>query len=341
MPNEANSFNPSSELSKLDKLERRFSARPPNQDTVMAPHVAILMGTYNGAHFIAEQLASIERQTHWRWTLHVSDDGSEDSTLDQLADAQIRWGESRLKVVQGPRRGFVANFLSLACSKEIDADFFAWCDQDDIWCEDKLEAALVRLEAIPTGVPGLYCGRTEMICESGLYAGRSPLFASPPSFSNSLVQCIGGGNTMVFNKAARALLQEAGFNKLVASHDWWAYQLITGAGGIVYYDPEPKVLYRQHGDNLVGANSSWAARVVRIRMVFHGRFREWSNQAINALEPMRHRLDKESLDTLDHFKTARKQILPFRVLSMLRAGVYRQTLLGNLGLALAILLKKI
>jgi glycosyltransferase involved in cell wall biosynthesis len=303
--------------------------------------VAILMCTYNGASFLTEQLSSCEWQTHINWTLYVSDDGSKDGTQALLQSFKTQSSVDRVHIFEGPRRGFVANFLSLTCNTEINADFYAWCDQDDIWCDDKLDVALAWLKTIPEHMPALYCGRTEFICESGLYAGISPLFTCPPHFANALVQNIGGGNTMVFNQAARALLQEAGDAIEVPSHDWWAYQLISGAGGVIHYDPKPKVLYRQHDENLVGRNTSWAARWTRVNMMFKGRFREWNVQTVNALESMQHRLSQEHRATFEHFKIAPNQALLPRILSYLRAGIYRQTLLGNLGLILATILKKI
>ncbi|MEN5094205.1 glycosyltransferase family 2 protein [Pseudomonas protegens] len=303
--------------------------------------MAILMATYNGACFLGEQLNSIARQQYGQWTLFVSDDGSQDDTLAIVSEAQNSWGGGRVKWVHGPGRGFVANFLSLACNSEINANFYAWSDQDDIWCVDKLEVAIAWLNTIPEHIPALYCGRTELICESGSYAGNSPLFSRAPHFANALVQNIGGGNTMVFNQAARALLKEAGGDVDVPSHDWWAYQLISGAGGVVYYDPCPKVLYRQHGGNLVGTNTGWAARWSRMRMVFRGRFAEWNQRTIIALESMHHRLSPEHKITLERFKGARNQTLLFRAINILRAGIYRQTLLGNLGLVVAVVLKKI
>jgi glycosyltransferase involved in cell wall biosynthesis len=337
-------FNGSKGIERMTALPTSLDTAVYVADTALPSaslHVAILMGTYNGERFLSEQLASIARQKHRDWTLHVSDDGSKDNTLGLLEIERSSWGDDRLTVVQGPKRGFVANFLSLACREDIQADFFAWCDQDDIWCDDKLEVAVAWLKTIPEGTPALYCGRTEMICESGLYAGRSPLFKLSPHFSNALVQSIAGGNTMVFNSAARALLQEAGANLAVPSHDWWAYQLVSGVSGAIRYDPEPKVLYRQHDENLVGANSSWAARIVRMRMVFLGRFCEWNEQTVNALETMQHRLNQDSRNALGYFKSARNKALPWRILDCLRSGIYRQTLLDNLGLIIAIILKKI
>lgn len=305
------------------------------------PHVAILMCSYNGERFLAEQIDSFERQTHRNWSLVVSDDGSQDGTLEILQAYMDSWGQERLKIVQGPQRGFVKNFLSLTCSTDIDAEFFAWADQDDIWSEDKLHAALAWLQTIPKHIPALYCGRTKLIDESGTPIGFSPRFCLPPCFANALVQSIGGGNTMVFNQAARDLIQEAGDNLDVPSHDWWAYQLISGVEGVTHYDPVPRVLYRQHDENLVGSNSNWYARLQRLRMVLNGRFYEWNAQNIHALETMSHRLSRDSQTTLRNFKDARNKKISQRVLWWMRAGVYRQTLFGNIGLFFAILIKKI
>ncbi|MEN5226387.1 glycosyltransferase family 2 protein [Pseudomonas asiatica] len=303
--------------------------------------VAILMCTYNGANFLTQQLDSFERQTYRNWVLHVSDDASQDGTLEVLKGYVESWGSHRIKIVSGPQAGFVRNFLSLTCRADIDADYFAWSDQDDVWCPSKLQAAVEWLSSVPADQPALYCGRTLLICDGGIHRGLSPNFASPPHFKNALVQSISGGNTMVFNKAARALIMEAGAELTVPSHDWWCYQLITGASGAVRYDPEPRVFYRQHADNVIGSNSDWCARLRRLVMVFQGRFYEWNAQNIRALESMSHRLSKDHRKTLKLFKTARKRSLPVRVYKVLKAGLHRQTLLGNLGLLLATILKKI
>lgn len=304
--------------------------------------VSILMCTYNGQRFLAEQINSFERQSHFNWSLAISDDGSTDKTLEVVRSCASDWPRERLKIFSGPKKGFAANFLSLTCRAEVQADFYAWSDQDDIWNEDKLETALMWLQSVPAKVPALYCGRTQLISELGIAAGQSPKFSQPPKFANALVQCIGGGNTMVFNHAARELLREAGPHIAIVSHDWWAYQLVSGArGGVVFYDPHAKTLYRQHKSNLVGSNAGWYARLYRLWMVLHGRFHEWNRKNIRALEVMSHRLDQQSVETLSNFKTARDQPLFPRLAGIRRSGVYRQTLGGNLGLLFAALIRKI
>nr|WP_308809978.1 glycosyltransferase [Pseudomonas sp. MD195_PC81_125] len=106
--------------------------------------IAILLCTFNGERFLAQQLESIARQTCPDWFVVVSDDGSTDSTLELLREYSERWGDGKLSVRQGPRSGYAANFLSLTCDKTIEADYYAWADQDDIWQANKLECALQK-----------------------------------------------------------------------------------------------------------------------------------------------------------------------------------------------------
>ena len=299
--------------------------------------IAILLCTFNGERFLAQQLESIARQTCPDWFVVVSDDGSTDSTLELLREYSERWGDGKLSVRQGPRSGYAANFLSLTCDKTIEADYYAWADQDDIWQANKLECALQKLQETPSQSPALYCGRTELIDEQGARIGLSPLFERPVGFANALVQSVGGGNTMVFNQAARRLFQQAGENLDVVSHDWWAYLLVAGAGGSVIYDTSPTILYRQHDANVIGAASGVMVQLMRVRMQFRGRFRGWNQKNIAALESIRFQLNEESRMRLDRFQRARSSRGLARVIWLRRSGVYRQSLWGNLGLVLATL----
>lgn len=309
--------------------------------SVEAAKVSILMCTYNGAKFIAEQLDSLEKQSHTNWTLTVSDDGSDDKTLKILEAFGRRSSPDRLNIVEGPKKGFACNFLALTARDATNADYYAWSDQDDVWHEDKLQNALAWIAKIPQNTPALYCARSALIDDAGMNKGFSPLFKRPPHFSNALVQSIAGGNTMVFNQAARELMQEAGSALTVPSHDWWAYLLVSGAGGVVHYDPHPKVMYRQHSANLIGSNATWCARLKRIRLLFQGRFNDWNTQNISALETMRHRLSRENAERLTDFKAAQRQRFLKRLTSVRRAGLHRQTRLQNLALLIAVLFKKI
>ena len=124
--------------------------RAPDSSTV-----AILLCTFNGEAFLREQLASIAAQTHEHWSVWASDDGSVDGTLATLARVQRTWPDGALVVRQGPARGLEANFASLIARSEIDAPFFAFCDQDDVWEPTKLERAVAWLTRAGAGTPAL------------------------------------------------------------------------------------------------------------------------------------------------------------------------------------------
>lgn len=322
----------------LEAGDLRYAQVPDN--LAEQPKVAILMATYNGAKYLNEQLDSIIQQTYRDWTITVSDDGSSDNTLDILRRYQTQLGETRLSIRRGPCRGFAANYLSLVCEPSIGADFFTFCDQDDRWHPDRLERALQWLREIPEERPALYCGRTRLVDSQGRYLGESPLFLKTPSFANALVQSLAGGNTMVFNEAARALLAEAG-ELPVVSHDWWAYMLISGSGGLVKYDEIPLIDYRQHGANLIGANSSLADRLYRLRRMFAGHFKEWNNTNLDSLSRCLHLLLEQHHQTFQAFATAREAAFLQRCLGVLKSGVHRQTIFGDLGLLAATVLGKI
>lgn len=314
-----------------------------NLDSVheVLPKVAILLCTYHGQHYLAEQLDSFTAQTHSNWEVWASDDGSEDDTHAILEAYQQKWPPGRLSIHFGPAEGFAANFLSLTCKASIEADYYAYSDQDDVWESDKLEQAVRWLQTVPENIPALYCSRTRLVDAENNQIGLSPLFTKPPSFANALMQNVGGGNTMVFNNAARALLSEAGEDTPVITHDWWAYIVVTGCGGKVFYDSYPSLRYRQHDGNLVGMNATWAARFKRIRMLWDGRFRNWNDSNIAGLRKLLHKLTPEHRKTLERFANARQMSLIPRLIHLKRSGIYRQTLFGNLGLIAAAILGKI
>jgi len=317
------------------------SQQPIHADKPANLRIAILLCTYQGEAYLAEQLDSFAAQTYSNWVVCASDDGSSDTTPQLLRDYQHRWAPGQLTIRSGPRRGFVANFLSLLCSPDLTANYYAFSDQDDVWHADKLQRAVDWLNQVPENVPALYCTRTELMDETGHTLGYSPLFTRPPSFANALVQNVAGGNTMVINNAARALLVEAGADLDVIAHDWWVYIVVSACGGRVHYDSQPSLLYRQHGANLIGANAGLVARLRRIQMLFRGHLKAWTDQHILALAPLLPKLTPNNHRIYDRFVKARRRGLLPRVVGLKCSGIYRQTTLGNLGLLAAAISNRI
>ena len=309
--------------------------------------VVILMGVFNGAADLPEQLQSFADQSHQAWDLLASDDGSDDDScaiLTRFAAERAPAGNV-VRVVEGPRNGFAMNFLSLITQAPEDADWLAFSDQDDVWLPDRLERGIAALSALPGEIPTLYCSRTWITDEKLKNRRLSAEFPRPPSFLNALVQNIAAGNTLLLNRAAadlaRAAAPEAQSSPGLAAHDWWLYQLVTGTGGTVIRDSEPTLLYRQHEQNLIGANDGWRARMSRISMLLGGQFTDWNAANITALRASAPRLTTESRTALEAFAMLRVGALPVRLWRFARAGLYRQTALGQAALWLAVILRRI
>jgi glycosyltransferase involved in cell wall biosynthesis len=297
--------------------------------------VAALMCTYRGARYIERQLETIAAQTYPHWRLFVSDDGSDDETLEILQRFRANGNQHRVYIFHGPRCGFARNFFSLIARHDVRADFYAFTDQDDEWHPCKLERAIEQLRRLPSDAPVLYGSRSELVDEQGKSIGFSRRCRRPSGFANALVQNIVSGNTMVLNHNALELIRAAGTDVDVSAHDWWAYLLVTGSGGLMVYDPYPTVRYRQHLHNLYGSNVSFSAMARRIRKLIAGDYRDWNARNLAALRARRTLLHQDNQRLMDLFDASRSGSVTQRLFWLLRAGLYRQTLLGQIGLLFA------
>lgn len=131
---------------------------------------------------------------------------------------------------------------------------------------------------------------------------------------------------MLLNPAAAALLRHAeALAPEFPLHDWWAYQIITGAGGTAIFDPEPGLLYRQHGGNVVGSNRGAASVLPRLRRYLGGGYSDLARRNLAALKAARDLLTAENRAVLDLFAAALAAPWPQSVALMRRAGVYYQS----------------
>lgn len=301
--------------------------------------IVILMGTFNGSQYLSEQLDSIEKQTHENWRLIVSDDGSDDSTVEILNAFKDRWATGKLELIQGPKKGFCYNFLSLACDTQIKGDYYAFCDQDDFWLPNKLEVALqIITRGENSNQAFLYCGRTIYVDNRLKRISQSTEYKMPKVFNNALVQSIAGGNTMLFNQATKHLLEVIGL-KSVASHDWWLYQLVTGTDGKIFYDTNPYVLYRQHAGALVGRNNTFISKLERLIAVAMGKFRKLNNQNIDALRSIQIYLSLEAQQSLEKFIQIRNSSFFYKIKILSSCDLFRQTIWQTRMMKVAILFK--
>ena len=305
------------------------------------PLVAILMCTFNGEQFLQEQLESIASQTHKNWVLWISDDGSSDQTWSILHSVQRAWGSERIILSQGPRQGFARNFLSLACRSDIEAEYFAFSDQDDIWLPDKLSRALSMLEGQPDNQALLYGSRTRMVDANGEDLGISKLQPKTLTFSNALVQNVAGGNTMMFNRVLIETIRFAGPQVNIVSHDWWLYLVTTATHGKMIFDQTPYILYRQHKGNVVGSNLGIKPGLKRLRQLFSGRFKGWIQSNCACLRQIESKMSADHVKRVRLLSSLHRLWMLKRLTSFLRSGVRRQSIAGNIALFAAVVLNQV
>ncbi len=297
-------------------------------------NVTILMALYNGAAHLQEQLDSFTAQDHLHWDLLVSDDGSRDSGPEIVARYPGAGKQHAIRLIEGPSQGSARNFLHLI--EQAPPGPIAFSDQDDLWHPDKLSRAM-RAISTASG-PAIYSARTT-ICDENLRPLKGARrFEGPFGFRNALVQCATAGNTIVLNAEGAALLRRAApaaARADIPAHDWWAYQIITGAGGQVLRDDAEVLLYRQHSANLMGRNDTPLAAAVRLQKLFAREFGGWLRRNIIALDGARDLLTEESRKLLDEFSAALAKSGPLAAMRLRQLGIHRQTRTGTAALMAA------
>jgi glycosyltransferase involved in cell wall biosynthesis len=307
--------------------------------SIFTPTVHILLATYNGEKFLKEQLDSIARQTHSAWTLTVSDDGSTDDTLD-IVRQFAKQVSQQVTVLHGPQKGSTYNFFHLIQHAQTDnpQDLYAFCDQDDMWLDEKLARAVTWHNSQTNQAVRLYCGRTQFVNELLKPIGLSPGIRRPPSFGNALVQNIASGNTMVMSHAV-LVAQKQVQAKHSVWHDWTTYLVATAMDGLVWFDDEPSLLYRQHASNVIGSNDGLTAQLRRFKPLFQGRFKQWTDANIAAVKDISALATTNTHATSHQFALIRKMPMPWnRVVGWYKTSVRRQNSISNFTLILALVL---
>lgn len=306
-------------------------------------HVTILLAIRNGGDELAPQLGSYLTQTLKPARILASDDGSGDDSravFDAFAQRARAEGID-CRLYDGPQKGPTANFLSLLARPGSETTHVALSDQDDIWLPGKLEDAVHRLS--PSGTAPALLGTRSWEWDPGTDRRQLSRPVPPPyDFRHALVQNFAGGNTMVLNRASLDLVQRAlPHTRDAAVHDWWLYQLISGAGGTVLLGEVPHILYRQHHGNQIGANTGLRSKLKRFHAMLHGTYRGWNDLNVTALTAARDLLTPDAQEILSRFAQDRDGTLPAR-LSMLRSTrLHRKGHINQATLWLAAMLGKL
>ena len=216
--------------------------------------INIVMSTYNGEQFLAEQIDSIQQQTFKDWQLLIRDDGSSDQTPEIIKSFVAQ--DPRIVFINEHDRenfGVIKNFFTLI--KHDKADYYFFSDQDDVWLEDKLETMLAAARQYPDQLP-LMVYTDLCVVDQNLQVMNQSMIRSQSHHANTeLVQeltenTVTGGVAMINH----ALAERWRTLDNIIMHDWYLAVLATAIGKLVYID-QPGELYRQHDNNVLGART--------------------------------------------------------------------------------------
>ncbi|VTS20934.1 glycosyltransferase [Streptococcus pseudoporcinus] len=221
--------------------------------------INILMSTYNGEQFLAEQIESIRNQTITDWHLLIRDDGSSDRTPEIIEEYVAK--DSRIHFINAENRenyGVIKNFFTLL--KYEKADYYFFSDQDDIWLPDKMAVQLEEAQKYDTNTPLLVYTDLKVV-NSHLETMYDSMISYQSDHANtSLLEeltenTVTGGTTLINHALAGHWTDPSD----LLMHDWFLALIAASMGNLVYLDSVTE-LYRQHEANVLGART-WSKRI--------------------------------------------------------------------------------
>ncbi len=301
--------------------------------------IDILLATYNSESYLSEQIDSILSQTDVNWRLLIHDGGSADSTLEIIADYVRR--DFRIVFLGSKKLEAVENFARLL--ENSDAELTMFADHDDVWLDEKI--ARERAKIVEMGrqngenMPLLVFSDSAIVDENlnSLHGSMLIYQHLDPekglSFPRLILQNVASGNTILLNRALRELMLP--FPPEVVMHDHWAMLTAAYLGRIGFIN-ESLLLYRQHGDNVLGAKAhGWLSMLEKLfqhREVILGRFYGNIAQAEAFLRRHREKLDVEKLKLLDDLAVFGEAGFFRKRQIIWRHGIWKSGILRNLGM---------
>lgn len=252
--------------------------------------VCILLSTYNGEKYLQQQIDSLYAQINVDVRIFVRDDGSNDQTIAILKsneNACFSWYRGSGNI--GPAKSFM-ELIKLAP----ECDYYAFCDQDDYWKPEKLSKAISLLKNTPDDKSAFYYSNVNVTDENLNVLSTSDINVQYSNLKHVMMHNSAIGCTVVFNNKLRSTILE--YNpEYIYMHDWWLYQVCLVTNGIVIFDHNSYILYRQHDSNAVGFYSKRRSIFDR---VFKKAERINSKMALELLKGYKNYMSEETYCTI-------------------------------------------
>ena len=220
--------------------------------------ISILLASYNGEKYVAEQIDSLLSQTFQKFKLFIRDDCSNDGTFSIIKGYANKhsdkiFAEQNKENSGGAKHNFFQMML------EYKDDYTMLCDQDDVWLPNKIETTLTKMRSMESE----FGTCTPILVHTDLRVVNEKLETISPSYKtsmnsdynktklcNQIIQNTLTGCTAMYNRALAEMIAET--PQFTVMHDWWLMITASAFGRIASIDTQT-VLYRQHGGNAIGA----------------------------------------------------------------------------------------
>ena len=219
-------------------------------------NVSVAMASYNGEKYIKEQIESICSQLAPNDELIISDDGSTDSTRAIIKYLSEKYGF--IKLIDGPQMGIVANFSNaiMNCNNEI----IFLSDQDDIWCEGKVDCIKKIFRDNPH--------KSLVLHSALLLEGEREYSQLIKSYSQGVIRNIikssYWGCCMAFRKDF--IQKHLPLDSCIVAHDQ-IIGLLSEKSDLTIYLNVPLIKHRIHFDNKTNSLSLFKKICFRISMI--------------------------------------------------------------------------
>lgn len=238
------------------------------------PQISILMAIYEPRmDWLREQLLSLDAQTYPNLKLYIRDDCSPTVSFDEIQSCVQDCIRAFPYEIKRNEKNLGSNGTFERLTQEGDGEYFAYCDQDDVWLPEKLEKLHCAIEKenalLACSDMFIINGEGERTADSMTHVRRHHVFHSGEGLSPQLVfhNWVTGCTMLVRASAARNAVPFC--PNMV--HDHYLALYCADNGKLLCVE-EPLICYRIHGNNqtgvLTGVESKeeyLAVRVVTVR----------------------------------------------------------------------------
>lgn len=297
--------------------------------------IDILMATYNGETYIAEQIESIIKQSYTKWHLYIQDDCSTDATVSIALSYKEKYPE-KITVIENTQNSGSAKNNFFALLNTVKSDYIMFCDQDDVWLPDKIKITHRRMlfterkygkeypVLVHTDV-SVVDEKLNVIAES-LFKKEKWHFNKKITFWNSLIGNVVMGCTTEINKA---LLDKVKYNNLdnIPMHDWW-FGMCARYFGTEVVIKTPTMLYRQHSSNNVGVDETSKLKQL-LQVFFDGETKKTEKERMDSITNISqefykvygNEMKEKDNERMKAFLDSIKAVIPIFVIAIIRKRI--------------------